>query len=368
MELGYFTMPLHHADSDYHETLKEDIEAIVLVDELGYSEAWVGEHYSAAVEQITSPLMFHANLINRTKQIKFATGVMCLPQYHPAVQAGQAAMFDHLSEGRFIMGVGPGGLLSDFELFGVLDKDRMEMMEESLAMILELWTTDPPYKMHGKHWTIDMKEWTFHDIKMGYVPKPFQQPHPPIAISAMSPSSGSLKFAGARGYMPVTANFIASWSAATHWAAYCAGAEEGGLTPDPKQWHVARSIYVAESDAEAEAFVKLPGGSYDYYYEYLFKIFDRSDFKAPFVANKGDDPEQLTHQGVRDGCVIHGSPETVARKILELRDEIGDFGTLLYAAHDWVDKAAMQNSIRLMAKEVMPRVNAALDTKVASAG
>ena len=127
MELGYFMMPLHHADSVYNTTLQDDIEAIVYADELGYTEAWCGEHYSAAVEQITSPLLFHANLIARTKQIKFATGVICLPQYHPAVVAGQAAMFDHLSNGRFIMGVGPGGLPSDFELFGVLKKDRVKM-------------------------------------------------------------------------------------------------------------------------------------------------------------------------------------------------------------------------------------------------
>ncbi|MFT4564299.1 MAG: alkanesulfonate monooxygenase SsuD, partial [Gammaproteobacteria bacterium] len=92
MELGYFMMPLHHADREYHETLQEDMEAVIYADELGYTEAWVGEHYSSAVEQITSPLMFHANLISRTKQIKLATGVMCLPQYHPAVTAGQAAM------------------------------------------------------------------------------------------------------------------------------------------------------------------------------------------------------------------------------------------------------------------------------------
>ena len=104
MDYGYFMMPLHHTSKEYHQTLNEDIDAIVLADKLGFSEAWVGEHYSSAVEQITSPLMFHANLINRTKNIKFATGVMCLPQYHPAVQAGQAAMFDHLSNGRFIMG------------------------------------------------------------------------------------------------------------------------------------------------------------------------------------------------------------------------------------------------------------------------
>ena len=368
MQLGYFMMPLHHINRDYHETLQEDMEAIILADELGYSEAWVGEHYSSAVEQITSPLMFHANLIARTKQIKLATGVMCLPQYHPAVQAGQAAMFDHLSEGRFIMGVGPGGLLSDFELFGVMDKDRMEMMDEALEMMLELWTTEPPYKMHGKHWTIDMKDWTHHDIKLGYVPKPYQQPHPPIAMSAMSPFSGSLKYAGERGYIPVTANFIANWSAATHWPAYCAGAEAGGKTPNPADWRVARSIYVAETDAEAEEFVTTSGGAYDYYYEYLFKIFDRSDFKAPFVANKDDDPNELTAATVRDACVIHGSPDTVAAKIMAFREEIGDFGTLLYAAHDWVDKAAMKRSMTLMAEEVMPRINAGSASTAASAG
>ena len=71
-------MPLHHTSKSTIEALEEDIDAIVLADKLGFSEAWVGEHYSSAIEQITSPLMFHANLINRTKNIKFATGVMCL--------------------------------------------------------------------------------------------------------------------------------------------------------------------------------------------------------------------------------------------------------------------------------------------------
>ncbi len=360
MQLGYFMMPLHHIDSDYHQTLQEDTEAVILADELGYSEAWVGEHYSSAVEQITSPLMFHANLIARTKQIKLATGVMCLPQYHPAVTAGQAAMFDHLSNGRFIMGVGPGGLLSDFELFGVLDKDRMAMMQEALDMMLALWTTEPPYKLAGQFWNIDMKQWTHHDIKLGYVPKPLQQPHPPVAISAMSPNSSSLVFAGQRGYIPVSANFVAPWSVATHWPTYSKAALEAGRTPDAANWRVARSVYVADTDAEAEAFVKQPGGPYDYYYEYLFHIFDRSNYGIAVVVNKGDDPKQLTHQMVRDACTIHGSPETVARKILALREQIGDFGTLLYAAHDWTDKALMQKSMRLMAEDVMPRINRAL--------
>lgn len=358
MHLGYFMMPLHHADSVYHQTLQDDIEAIVYADELGYTEAWVGEHYSAAVEQITSPLLFHANLIARTKQIKFATGVICLPQYHPAIVAGQAAMFDHLSQGRFIMGVGPGGLPSDFELFGVTRKDRTRMAEESIDQILELWSSDPPYHIQGEHWTIDMRTWTHHDIKLGYVPKPYQQPHPPIAMSAVSPSSASLKYAGTRGFMPVSANFIAEWVLETHWPAYVEGAQSTGKAAATADWHVARSIFVANTDEQAAAFVNEAGGAYDYYFDYLFQIFDRAKYRGPFIAHKDDDPALLTPHQMREACVIHGSPDTVAKKILALRERIGDFGTLLYAAHDWQDKAAMKHSMRLMAEEVMPRVNA----------
>ena len=365
MQLGYFMMPLHHIDRDYHQTLEEDMEAIILADDLGYSEAWVGEHYSSKVEQITSPLIFHANLIARTKQIKLATGVICLPQYHPAVTAGQCAMFDHLANGRFIMGVGPGGLLSDFELFGVMDKDRNEMMMEAVDHILTLWGTEPPYHIQGKYWTIDMKNWTHHDIKLGYVPRPLQQPHPPIAVSAMSPNSSSLKYAGSRGFLPLSANFIATWSLATHWPTYAAAAKAAGHQPDPESWRVARSIYVEDTDAAAEAFVRKTGGAFDYYYEYLYAIFDRAGFKQPFVVEADDDPAALTHQALRDACVIHGSPETVADKILALRERVGHFGTLMYAAHDWQDPARMKHSMRLMAQEVMPRVNRALRDKAA---
>jgi alkanesulfonate monooxygenase SsuD/methylene tetrahydromethanopterin reductase-like flavin-dependent oxidoreductase (luciferase family) len=131
-------------------------------------------------------------------------------------------------------------------------------------------------------------------------------------------------------------------------------------TPNAADWHIARSIFVAETDAQAAEFARQPGGAYDYYFEYLFKIFDRTKYRAPFVANEGDDPMALDHLKVRNACVIHGSPETVAKRILELREHVGDFGTLLYAAHDWQDKTAMKNSMRLMAEEVMPRVNRAL--------
>ena len=127
-------------------------------------------------------------------------------------------------------------------------------------------------------------------------------------------------------------------------------ADSAGVTADPNEWHVARSIFVADTDTEAEEFVKTSGGAYDYYYDYLFKIFDRSGFKGPFVTNQGDDPESLTPTAVRDACVIYGSPETVAKKIIDFKNSVGDFGTLLYAAHDWTDKAVSYTHLTLPTK------------------
>ena len=366
MKLGLFMMPIHHPRRDYHETLMEDIDAIVHADRLGFSEAWVGEHYSSASEQITSPLLFLAHVLPRTERIVCGTGVICLPQYHPAVTAGQIAMFDHLAKGRYIMGVGPGGLPPDFEIFGVMESDRNAMMVEAIDIMLELWEKDPPYDIQGEHWQLSLKDWVYEDIGLGHMAKPYQKPHPPIAISAMSPFSGSIRFAGSRGYIPISANFIGNWSVASHWQVYAEAAAKAGHPTDPEIWRVARNVHVDETDAAAEAFAKEPGNSTDAYFDYLFKIFERADMKGPFVVERGDDPARLTHEALRDNYTIFGGPDTVVEKILALREEVGHFGTLMLTAQDWTDKERMKRSMALLAEEVMPRVNAALGTRAAA--
>lgn len=366
MKLAYFMMPIHKLGKDYQTQLSEDTEAIELCDRLGFAEAWVGEHYTSAVEAITSPLMFLANLIARTQQIKLATGVICMPQYHPAEIAGQAAMFDHLSRGRFIMGVGPGGLLPDFELFGTMDKDRTEMFVESIDTVLKYWTTDPPYNIRGKYWQSEIRDWTVPEIGLGEMVKPYQRPTPPIAVSAMSPYSGSIKLAGERGWLPVSANFIGVWSVKTHWEVYEAAARAAGHRPDREDWRVARSIYVGESEQEAEDMVAEPDGAFDFYFRYLHTIFSKADMKAPFVVERDDDPERLTHEAMRDRLVIRGTAKSVAEQILSLREEIGHFGTLMATAHDWTDPPRMKASLRRLAEEVMPEVNRAIGARAAA--
>jgi alkanesulfonate monooxygenase SsuD/methylene tetrahydromethanopterin reductase-like flavin-dependent oxidoreductase (luciferase family) len=119
VSLGMFSMPFH---------LQEDHDAIVLAEQLGFTEAFVGAHTSSGSERITSPLIFLAGLLRSTSRIRLGTGVINVPQGHPATIAADAAMFDHMSGGRLILGIGPGSLASDVELFGIPQADRRAEM------------------------------------------------------------------------------------------------------------------------------------------------------------------------------------------------------------------------------------------------
>ncbi len=150
MNLSLFTMPLHPPSRNYVDVLKEDREAIILADQLGFSEAFIGEHITDKAEAITSCLMFIASLIDSTNNIKLGSGTVNLPNNHPAAVAAQVAMLDNMLEGRFLFGISPGGLMSDAEIFGNLDNDRTEMFVESINHILEIWQRPAPYNNTGK--------------------------------------------------------------------------------------------------------------------------------------------------------------------------------------------------------------------------
>jgi alkanesulfonate monooxygenase SsuD/methylene tetrahydromethanopterin reductase-like flavin-dependent oxidoreductase (luciferase family) len=136
MKLGFFTMPMHPPGRDYTQTLKEDREAVLLADRLGYTEAYIGEHIADRCETIPSCLSFIASLAHDTRTIRLGSGTVNLPNHHPAEIAAHAAMIDHLLEGRFLFGIGPGGLRSDMEVMGNLDADRGAMFLESIGHIL----------------------------------------------------------------------------------------------------------------------------------------------------------------------------------------------------------------------------------------
>ena len=124
MRLGMFMMPLHPAGRPMHAYLAEDTEKALLLEKLGFDELFIGEHFTAATEPYPSPLMFAASLLPRTERLVFGTGVVAAPLRHPALIAAEAAQFDHISKGRFILGIGSGSTPTDNELLGVTHDQR----------------------------------------------------------------------------------------------------------------------------------------------------------------------------------------------------------------------------------------------------
>ena len=147
MKLGFFTMPIHPVEKDWRLSLKEDREAFLLADELGFTEAYVGEHVTDRAENITSCIAFIAWLAAATRQIKLGTGTVNMPNAHPAAVAASIAMLDHMLDGRLIFGISPGGLLSDAEVFGNLEADRNAMFLEAINQVLQIWASEPPYNL-----------------------------------------------------------------------------------------------------------------------------------------------------------------------------------------------------------------------------
>jgi alkanesulfonate monooxygenase SsuD/methylene tetrahydromethanopterin reductase-like flavin-dependent oxidoreductase (luciferase family) len=358
MRFGMFMMPVHPPDRPFWSTLEEDTEKSLLADQLGFDELWLGEHFSASTEPIPSPLMFFANLLPRTKNIAFGTAVIDLPNHHPAIVAAECAQFDHMSRGRFMLGIGPGGLISDFELFKLTDHPaRYRMVVEAVDMIERIWAQDPPYQLKGEFYDVSIKDGINAKLGVGFMPKPYQKPRPPIFTSLASPSSSSAKTAAQKGWGIISANIIPTYSVATHWTVYSEACREAGIAPRGDNWRVARNIMVAPSDAEAEERVFGAEASNSYFYTYMREVLDSVGLLI-ILKPRPDMPDvEATVEAITRECVLHGSPKTVLDKLVAFRDTVGPFGGLLMTGLDWGgrNQAWECELMRLLAQEVMPK-------------
>jgi alkanesulfonate monooxygenase SsuD/methylene tetrahydromethanopterin reductase-like flavin-dependent oxidoreductase (luciferase family) len=362
MKLGTFMMPLHPPGRNAWETLREDREALILADRLGYTEAFVGEHTTDLAENVTSCLMFLCSVAFETRQMKLGSGTLNMPNTHPAAVAANVAMIDHLLQGRFIMGISPGGLMSDAEVFGNFGKDRLEMFVEAIDMVLAIWNGTAPYDLQGKHFAISTAKTMIPEIGQGIILKPFQAPHPPIVVTAVAPFSKGITAAAARGWDPISANFLLPEWVKTHWGSYVEGCAQAGRPAEPANWRVAKSIFVTDSDdALARRYAHTAEGPYHFYFKQLIrKLVGFGGRSNLFKLDQSEPDESITADTMAPRLVIAGSVDSVVDQILAFREKIGDFGTLLYACHDWVDPALGRRSMELMAEKVMPKVNAAI--------
>jgi alkanesulfonate monooxygenase SsuD/methylene tetrahydromethanopterin reductase-like flavin-dependent oxidoreductase (luciferase family) len=356
MQLGFFTMPIHPLKKDWRQSLREDREAFILADELGFAEAYCGEHITDQAENITSCLIFLATLAHATKSIKLGSGTVNLPNAHPAAVAAQVAMIDHMLDGRFIFGISPGGLPSDAEVLGNLGTDRNGMFVEAINQILTIWKTDPPYNINGKYWTITTAKTLLADIGQGILPRPLQRPHPPIVVTAVAPFSQGVAEAAARGWDPISANFLMPNWVKSHWPKYVEGCGRAGRAALPENWRVAKSIFVANDRNVAKEYATCENSPYRYYYRQLFTKLRKAGRIELFKLSSDTPDDAVNLEDILNALVIYGTPDEVADKLLAFQENVGEFGTLLYAGHDWLDRDLGRQSMTLLAEKVVPHM------------
>jgi alkanesulfonate monooxygenase SsuD/methylene tetrahydromethanopterin reductase-like flavin-dependent oxidoreductase (luciferase family) len=361
MKLGLFSMPCHPPHRKHVETYDEDLELLTLADQLGFDEAWLGEHFTSTWENIPAPDLVLAQALVLTKSIKLGIGVSCIPNHNPAMLAHRIAQLDVMAKGRFMWGVGVGAFPGDATLFEIpQDGTHRRVTHENVMAILEIWASDG---QEGFTWRSTHPQFNFtvphrEDWRgIGLHLKPLQKPHPPIAVAGLSRSSTTLRWAGEHGWIPMSIHIISAQDLVGHWAAYEEGARGHGHTPRRSEWRIARDIYVADTDEQAEREVMESSMAYAYQH-YFF----------PLVASFGqmglwkDRPElrddEVTLELLRKTRWIVGSPDSVAQQLRELYEAVGGFGGVLMLHYDWEGENGprWRRSMELLATKVMPQL------------
>jgi alkanesulfonate monooxygenase SsuD/methylene tetrahydromethanopterin reductase-like flavin-dependent oxidoreductase (luciferase family) len=356
MRFGYFMMPVHPPGSAPADTLAMDLAQVERLDALGFDEAWIGEHFTAEWENIPAPEIFIAAALQRTSRIKLGTGVTCLPNHNPFHLAHRIAQLDQLARGRFLWGVGSGGFPGDFEVAGIDPRSgrQRQVTIDGVDAVLELWAEPKPsrYDRHG--WSYVVPTPDARIAKHVYF-KPYQRPHPPIAVAGVTERSDTLGLAGERGWIPMSINMATARVLRSHWDSIAAGAARAGREPDRAAWRVARSIHVAETDEQAR--MEAIGGALGRdFRDYFIPLMSQTRGLGGLKTDPDTPDADVTLDYLCEHVWIVGSPDTVGATIRRLYEEVGGFGYLLPVAMDWPDPAVWDRSMTLFATEVMPQL------------
>jgi alkanesulfonate monooxygenase SsuD/methylene tetrahydromethanopterin reductase-like flavin-dependent oxidoreductase (luciferase family) len=352
MKLGMFGQSFHPPGKSPYDCQEWDLQVIRWMDELGYEEAWYGEHHGVPWEPNPAPDILIAQGFRETKRIRLGTGGVCLPYHNPAVVANRIAWLDHVSKGRLNFGIAAGSIPADWKMIGIKGADTRDMTRESLEIIQKIWWGERPFVYEGKFWRVEIEPPTPGLFEAHILP--YQKPGPPIGVSGLSPNSPTLKIAGTMGFIPMSLNadleFLRS-----HWDTYAEAAEAAGRTPKRSDWRVCKEVIVAETDAAAYR-LAVESGLGDFQREYgarMAKIFQKlQGLPQPDIPD-----EFLTAEYNAKNKWIIGSPATVREKLEEYQEASGGFGTLLVFACDYADKPeAWRDSLRLLAEEVAPKL------------
>ena len=345
MKFGIFMAPFHRAGENPALAFERDFQLIEWLDELGYDEAFIGEHHSAGWEIIPSPEIFMAVAATRTKRIMLGSGVTSVPYHHPFHIASRFAMLDQITRGRVMLGCGPGALPSDAYMLGIETTTQRERMIEGLEAVMRLFNEQGDITIDGSYFKL-------RDAHLQV--KPYQQPHMPIFVANTISPSGMV----AAGRLGCGVLSVAAFSQGgleglpKRWQMAEETAAEYGKTVDRKNWRLVFPVHLAESTKEAADDVREGGNAWiqKYFIETLAA-------RIQFEEYPGQPTEEMTIDRMigRGGAII-GTPDDAIKRIKEVIEATGGgFGGLLVLTHEWASREKTLKSYELLARHVMPQ-------------
>ena len=349
LRFGIFLAPFHRVGDNPTLALGRDLELIQWLDQLGYDEAWIGEHHSAGWEIIASPEIFIGVAAEKTRHIMLGSGVTSLPYHHPLLVAQRFVQLDHMTRGRAMLGCGPGALVSDAYMMGIDAEKQRTMMDESLGAIMALLECKEPVTLKTD-W-FELREARLHL-------KPYTKGGFPIAVASATTPAGVLAAgkhgvgllslgAGLPGRLRPNSPNTGTWARprrrnTARPSVATTGASSSTCTaPRPTNWRWRKS-------ARASASKPCPTSAKP-------SAAPRCAAKIPLA------------EGLAAGSTLVGSPETIIAGIERLLSFTGGgAGAVLFRSHEWANREQTLRSYELFARWVMPRFQGSIDTTIGS--
>ena len=338
MEFGWY-VEFHRQVEQQSDTdaFAQGLQQVRDAERFGLDAIWLAEiHQQAARSVLSAPMTVAAAIATATSRIKIGTAVQVLPLTHPLRLAEETATVDQISRGRLLMGIGRSGNPRAYAAYGVPYSESRERFYETLDVLKLAWT-EPTFSFHGKYHHFDGAR---------AVPRPYQQPHPPIRIAGAS--EDTFPTLGKLGYPLFVAVRSGSLGGlAPDLRAYRAAYKEAGH-PGSGQVYLRLSMHVADTDRQAmtEAEPSIMAG--------YKKLVDQLE-GSPNARRRAElaDVLSLTYDAVLRDKVVVGGPERVADRLLQLQEELGINGILAelnFGAR--IPPEMMMRSLRLLCERV----------------
>jgi limonene 1,2-monooxygenase len=340
MRFGLFMGPYHKPGLNPTLAFDQDMQTIVNLDRWGYDEIWIGEHHSGGIETIASPELFIAAAAERTKRIKFGTGVISLPYHHPFMVAERIVQLDHMTRGRVMMGVGPGQIVKDNVMIGGDPMKTRPRLAEALDAVIRLFKGE----------TVTMKtEW--FELKGAELQLLPYSDFDVAVVSVLSPSGPALAGRHGAGLISVAATDpVGIEKLAGHWEILEAEAAKAGEVADRRQWRMMGPMHLAETFEQAKEDVR----------HGLSIIEDYRAHINPAPPTDYFDLDAIVDAFNESGAAVIGTPEMARHQIERLIEKSGGYGTYLLMGVDWAPFPATERSHQLFAEEVIPHFNGSL--------